>query len=62
VRLNTPKKLWIQEGCWLDNKNILVVTGSSDDAAGAIYRMSIDGTNLKRLIKNAGIISVSSGD
>jgi len=62
VRLNTPKKLWIQEGCWLDNKNILFVTGSPDDSAGAIYRMSIDGTNLKRLIKNAGVASVSSGD
>ena len=60
--LNTPKELWIAEGCWLDNKNILFATGSPDDSAGAIYRMSIDGTNLKRLIKDARGVSVSSGD
>jgi hypothetical protein len=46
----------------LDNKNILFVTGSPDDSAGAIYWMSIDGTNLKRLIKDARGVSVSSGD
>lgn len=62
VRLNTPKKLSVEEGCWLDNKNILLVTGSPDDSTGAIYRLSIDGTNLKRLIKNACCVSVSSGD
>jgi Tol biopolymer transport system component len=61
-RLNTPKELWIEEGYWLENKNILFANGSPDDSAGAIYRMSIDGTNLKRLIKDARGVSVTSGD
>jgi TolB protein len=61
-RLNTPKELWIVEGCWLDNQNILFATGSPDGSAGPIYRISIDGTNLKRLIKDARGVSVSSGD
>jgi TolB protein len=62
VRLTTPKELWIEEGCWLDNKNILFGTGSPDDSPGAIYRMSIDGTNLKSLIKDARGVSISNGD
>ena len=64
TRLNVPKELWIKEGCWLDNKNILIATGkgSPDDSGGAIYRMSIDGTNLKRLITNARGVRVSNGD
>jgi TolB protein len=60
VRLNTPKETWIDEGFWLDDKNILFTTGLPD-SVGATYRMSIDGTNLKRLIKNARVESVSSG-
>ena len=62
VRLSTPKELWIEVGCWLDNNNILVVSRSPNDAPGEIYRMSIDGTNVKRLITNARGVSVSAGD
>ncbi len=62
ARLSTPKKVWIEEGCWLDNNNILFATGSPDDSRGPVYRMSTDGTNLKRLIKNAHGLSVSNSD
>jgi len=55
MRLVTPKEFSVSAGCWLDKDHILFQGGSADESDGptpAIYRMSLDGKNLKRLIKN----------
>jgi TolB protein len=60
IRLTTPRELWVGGGCWLDNDNILFETEPPDGAGRAIYRISIDGKDVKRLIKNAHEVSVSA--
>jgi len=56
----TPKKLFGWDGVWLDNNNILFLSRAAGEKEDSIYRMSTDGKNLKRLIKNAGFPSVST--
>src|SRR5437588_4385775 len=56
----TPKKLFGWDGVWLDNDNILFLSRAAGEKNDSIYRMSTDGKNLKRLIKNARFPSVSA--
>jgi TolB protein len=56
----TPKKLFGWDGVWLDNDNILFLSKAAGEKENSIYRMSTDGKNLKRLIKDARFPSVSS--
>jgi TolB protein len=58
VRL-TSKKLFAWDGCWIDNTNILFLSQPAGEKGASIYRMSINGKNLKRLIKNARFPTVS---
>ena len=59
IRL-TPKKLFGWDGVWLDKDNILFLSRAAGEKNDSIYRMSADGKNLKRLIKNARFPSVSA--
>src|SRR6266446_3198884 len=59
VRL-TPKKLLGWDGVWLDNANVLFLSQPPGEKEASIYRMSIDGKNLKRLIKDARFPTVSA--
>jgi len=54
----TPKKLFGWDSVWLDNDNILFLSRTAGKKEDSIYRMSSDGKNLKRLIKNARFPSV----
>jgi len=56
----TPKKLFGWDGVWIDNNNILFLSKAAGEKEDLIYRMSVDGKNLKRLIKNARFPSVSA--
>jgi TolB protein len=56
----TPKKLFGWDGVWLDDNNILFLSRAAGEKDDSIYRMSTDGKNLKRLIKNARFPSVSA--
>jgi len=56
----TPKKLFGWDGVWLDNSSILFLSRAAGEKEDSIYRMSVDGKNLKRLIKNARFPSVST--
>jgi TolB protein len=56
----TPKNLFGWDGVWLDNDNVLFLSRDVDENEDAIYRMSTDGKNLKRLIKNARFPTVSA--
>ena len=56
----TPRKLFGWDGVWLDNDNILFISRDVGEGENSIYRMSTDGKNLKRLIKNARFPSVST--
>ena len=56
----TPKKLFGWDGAWLDNSNILFLSRAAGEKEDSIYRMSVDGKNLKRLIKNGRFPSVSA--
>ncbi|HEY5990971.1 MAG TPA: hypothetical protein VIU10_00185 [Candidatus Udaeobacter sp.] len=56
----TPKKLFGWDGVWLDNDNILFLSKVAGEKDDSIYRMSVDGKNLKRLIKNGRFPSVST--
>jgi len=56
----TPRKLFGWDGVWLDNDNILFISRDVGEGENSIYRMSADGKNLKRLIKNARFPSVSA--
>jgi TolB protein len=55
----TPKKIFGWDGVWIDNDNILFLSRAAGEKEDSIYRMSADGKNLKRLIKNARFPSVS---
>jgi TolB protein len=56
----TPKKLFGWDGVWIDNDNVLFLSRAAGEKEDSIYRMSADGKNLKRLIKNARFPSVSA--
>jgi TolB protein len=56
----TPKKLFGWDGVWIDNNNILFLSKTAGEKDDSIYRMSVDGKNLKRLIKNGRFPSVSA--
>jgi TolB protein len=56
----TPKKLFGWDGVWIDNNNILFLSKAAGEKEDSIYRMSIDGKNVKRLIKNGRFPSVSA--
>jgi TolB protein len=56
----TPKKLFAWDGVWIDNDNILFLSRAAGEKEDSIYRMSADGKNLKRLIKNARFPCVSA--
>jgi TolB protein len=56
----TPKELFGWDGVWLDNDNILFLSRDAGEKEDSIYRMSTDGKNLKRLIKNARFPSISA--
>jgi TolB protein len=61
TRLVTPKELSVSGGCWLDKDHILFQSGTADESdRAAIYRMSLDGRDLKRLIKNGSGPTVSA--
>src|SRR5882724_6999454 len=59
VRL-TSKKLFAWDGCWIDDRNILFLSQPAGEKVASIYRMSTDGKDLKRLIKDARLPSVSA--
>src|SRR5689334_20149531 len=48
----TPKKLFGWDGVWLDSDNVLFLSKAPGEKYDSVYRMSADGKNLKRLIKN----------
>jgi TolB protein len=56
----TLKKLFGWNGVWIDNDNILFLSRAAGEKDDSIYRMSVDGKNLKRLIKNGRFPSVSA--
>ena len=56
----TPSKLFALDGCWIDNDNILFLSQAAGEKEASIYRMSTNGKNLKRLIKNARFPTVSA--
>jgi TolB protein len=61
TRLVTPKELSVSEGCWLDKDRILFQSGGADGSdRPAIYRMSLEGKDLKRLIKDGSSPTVSA--
>src|SRR6266446_875770 len=49
----TPKMLFGWDGCWIDRNNILFLSQAEGEKSASLYRMSIDGKNLKRLITDA---------
>jgi TolB protein len=56
----TSKKLFGWDGVWIDNDSILFLSKAASEKDDSIYRMSVDGKNLKRLIKNGRFPSVSA--
>jgi TolB protein len=56
----TPSKLFGWDGVWIDNDNVLFLSREPGEKEDSIYRMSIDGKDLKRLIKNARFPSVNA--
>lgn len=59
VRL-TPRNLFAWDGCWIDNNNILFLSRAPEEKEDSIYRMSTRGKDLKRLIKDARLPTVSA--
>jgi len=59
VRL-TPGKLFGWDGCWIDNDNILFLSRAAGEKEDSIYRMSTNGKDLQRVIKNGRFPSVSA--
>ena len=50
----------VSDACWLTNHEFLCKAQKEREERDGIYRMSIDGKNLKRLIKNGRFPSVSA--
>jgi TolB protein len=55
----TPVGVFAWSGCWIDSDKILFLRQPSGETSASVYRMSVDGKNLKRVIKNALFPSVS---
>ena len=49
----TPRTLFGWDGCWIDDDKVLLLSQAAGEKSASIYRMSVDGKNLKKLIKNA---------
>ena len=60
ARRITPGTLFGWDGCWIDNENVLFLSQPAGEKFASIFRMSINGKNLKRLVKNARCPSVSA--
>ncbi len=56
----TPTTIFGWDGCWIDNNKILLLRQPAGEKSASLYRMSINGKNLKRLIKNARFPTVSA--
>ena len=56
----TPKILFGWDAVWIDNNNNPFLSKAAGEKDDSIYRMSVDGKNLKRLIKNGRFPSVSA--
>jgi TolB protein len=56
----TSIKLFGWDGVWIDNDNVLFLSREPGEKDDSIYKMSADGKNLKRLIKNGRFPSVSA--
>ncbi len=56
----TPKTLFGWDACWIDNDNVLFLSQAAGEKSASIYRMSINGKNLKRLIKEARFPTLSA--
>ena len=56
----TSKEHFGWDGVWIDNSNVLFLNRPEGEHETSIYRMSIDGKKVKRLIKNARFPSVSA--
>jgi len=56
----TPKELFGWDGVWIDNDDVLFLSKAVGEKDDSIYRMSADGKNLKRLIRNGRFPSVST--
>jgi TolB protein len=56
----TSKKLFGWDGVWIDKDNVVLLSQAAGEKEASIYRMSTDGKNLKRLIKNARFPTVSA--
>src|SRR5262249_7025678 len=56
----TPSKLFGWDGVWINNDNVLFLSRQPGEKEDSIYRMSVDGKDLKRLIKDARFPSIST--
>ena len=56
----TPKSLFGWDGCWMDDQNVLFLSQPAGEKEVSIFRMSVDGKNLLRLIKNARLPDVNT--
>lgn len=56
----TPKNLFAWDGCWMDDQNVLFLSQATGEKTASIYRMSLNGVNLKRLIPNARRMTVNT--
>ena len=55
----TPKELFGWDGVWIDNDDLVFLNREPGEKDESIYRMSANGKNLKRLIRNGRFPSVS---
>ena len=56
----TPKSLFGWDGCWMDDQNVLFLNQPAGEKEASLFRMSVDGKNLLRLIKNARLPDVNT--
>ena len=55
----TTRTLFGWDGCWMDNDDVLFLSQASGEKEASIHRMSTNGKNLLRLIKNAHMPGVN---
>jgi len=56
----TPKKLFGWDGVWIDDSSVLFLSRAAGEKEDSIYQMSLDGKNLKQLVKKARFPTVST--
>lgn len=56
----TPRSIFGWDACWMDSQNILFLSQPAGEKEASIYRISTDGKNLKRLLKNARMPDVAT--